>query len=79
MTVGLYNHLGAAITDIKTIELNSSSQQPIDREFSQSLTISMSHPPDSTNLIVKDADDENELVRETWTISLSIINDFGDF
>lgn len=39
----------------------------------------MSHPPDRANLIVKDADDENELVRETWTISLSIINDFGDF
>ena len=79
VTVGLYNRLGEAITDIKTVELNSSSQQPIDREFSQSLTISMSHPPDSANLIVKDADDENELVRETWTISLSIINDFGDF
>jgi uncharacterized protein (TIGR02687 family) len=79
VTVGLYNRSGEAITDIKTVELNSSSQQPIDREFSQSLTISMSHPPDSANLIVKDADDDNELVRETWTISLSIINDFGDF
>jgi uncharacterized protein (TIGR02687 family) len=79
VTVGLYNRSGEAITDIKTVELNSSSPQPIDREFSQSLTISMSHPPDSANLIVKDADDENELVREAWTISLSIINDFGDF
>jgi uncharacterized protein (TIGR02687 family) len=79
VTVGLYDRSGAAITDIKTVELNSNSQQPIDREFSQSLTIAMSHPPDSANLIVRDADDENELVRELWTISISIINDFGDF
>jgi hypothetical protein len=79
VAVGLYNRAGEAITDIKTVELNSSSQQPSEREFSQSLTIAMSHPPDRANLIVRDADDENELVREAWTISLSIINDFGDF
>jgi uncharacterized protein (TIGR02687 family) len=77
--VGLYDQSGDAITDIKTIELNSSSQQPSDREFRQTLTITMSHPPDSATLIVRDADDELELVREAWTISLSIINDFGDF
>jgi uncharacterized protein (TIGR02687 family) len=79
VTVGLYDQSGDAITDIKTIELNSSSQQPSDREFRQVLTITMSHPPDSATLIVKDAEDELELVREAWTISLSIINDFGDF
>jgi uncharacterized protein (TIGR02687 family) len=79
VTVGLYNRSGEAITDIKTVELNSSSKQPIDREFSQSLTISMSHPPDSANLIVIDPDDGIELVNEAWTISISIINDFGDF
>ncbi len=33
----------------------------------------------SANLIVRDADDENELVREFSTISVSIISDFGDF
>jgi uncharacterized protein (TIGR02687 family) len=80
VTVGLYNQSGEPITDIKTVELNSSSQQPSDREFRQALTITMSHPPDSASLIIKDADDEvEELVREAWTISLSIINDFGDF
>ena len=79
VTVGLYDRSGEAITDIKTVELNSSSQQPIDREFSQSLTIAMSHPPDSANLIVRDPDDGIELVNEPWTISISIINDFGDF
>jgi len=79
VTVGLYDRAGEAITDIKTVELNSSSQQPSDREFSQSLTIAMSHPPDSANLIVRDPDDGIDLVNETWAISLSIINDFGDF
>ena len=39
----------------------------------------MSHPPDSANLIVRDPDDGIELVNEPWTISISIINDFGDF
>ena len=79
VTVGLYDRSGEAITDIKTVELNSSSQQPSEREFSQSLTIAMSHPPDSANLIVRDPDDGIELVNEPWTISISIINDFGDF
>ena len=79
VTVGLYDPSGMAITDIKSIDLNSSSQQPSDREYRQSLTITQSHPPTTAYLIVKDADDDTELVHETWTISLSIINDFGDF
>jgi len=28
---------------------------------------------------VRDADDDEELIRESWTVSLGIINDFGDF
>ncbi|MBE9104302.1 hypothetical protein IQ229_04905 [Nostoc cf. edaphicum LEGE 07299] len=28
---------------------------------------------------LRDVDDNSELVRENWTISLSIDNDFGDF
>jgi uncharacterized protein (TIGR02687 family) len=79
ISVGLYNSSGQAITDIKVVELNSSSQQPSEREYRQSLTIAQSHPPTNAYLIVKDADDDTELVREDWTISLSIINDFGDF
>ncbi len=79
VSVGLYDSSGQAITDIKVVELNSSSQQPSEREYRQSLTIAQSHPPTNAYLIVKDADDDTELVREDWTISLSIINDFGDF
>jgi hypothetical protein len=79
VSVGLYDSSGQAITDIKVVELNSSSLQPSERESRQSLTIAQSHPPTNAYLIVKDADDDTELVREAWTISLSIINDFGDF
>lgn len=79
VTLALYDSSSEAITDIKAVELNSNSQQPSEREYRQSLTITMSHPPTTAYLIVKDADDDTELVHETWTISLSIINDFGDF
>jgi uncharacterized protein (TIGR02687 family) len=79
VSVGLYDSSGQAITDIKVVEFNSSSLQPTEREYRQSLTIAQSHPPTNAYLIVKDDDDDTELVREDWTISLSIINDFGDF
>jgi uncharacterized protein (TIGR02687 family) len=79
VTIGLYDQSGQVITDIKTVELNSNSPHPSEREYRQSLTITMTHPPASAYLIIKDADDDTELVHETWTISLSIINDFGDF
>jgi hypothetical protein len=79
VSVGLYDSSGQVITDIKVVELNSSSLQPSEREYRQSLTIAQSHPPTNAYLIVKDADDDTDLVREDWTISLSIINDFGDF
>ena len=79
VSVGLYNSAGEPVTDIKVLELSSSSQQPSEREYRQYLTITQSHPPTNAYLILKDADDDTELVREDWTISLSIINDFGDF
>jgi len=43
------------------------------------LTVTTTNPPTTAYLIVKDADDESELLRETWTVNLGITNDFGDF
>jgi uncharacterized protein (TIGR02687 family) len=67
------------ITDIPGVELSATSPKPSERTVSVRLTITSPHPPSSAYLIIKDTDDESELVRESWTISLGIVNDFGDF
>lgn len=79
ITVALYDDQGNPITDVKTVELSSTSSLPTDREFKQTLTVTQTNPPTTAALIVRDADDNTELVREVWTISLGITNDFGDF
>lgn len=80
VTLGLYDSVnGQALTDIKTIDLSSSSPNPSEREFPQNLTVILVNPPSSASLIIRDADDDEELVRETWTVDLAIQNLFGDF
>jgi hypothetical protein len=77
--VALYDAQGNPLTDVKTVELSSSSPHPTERESKQTLTVTATRPPTTAFLIVKDSDDNTELVRETWTINLGITNDFGDF
>ncbi|MDF0553363.1 BREX-1 system phosphatase PglZ type A [Kamptonema sp. UHCC 0994] len=80
VTVALYDPESLApITDVRGAELSSSSVSPSDREFSIRLTVTTTNPPTTAYLIVKDADDESEILRETWTVNLGITNDFGDF
>ncbi len=80
VTVALYDPESLApITDVPGAELSSSSVSPSDREFSMRLTVTTTNPPTTAYLIVKDADDESELLRETWIVNLGITNDFGDF
>ncbi len=80
VTVALYDPESLApITDVPGAELSSSSVSPSDREFSIRLTVTTTNPPTTAYLIVKDADDESEILRETWTVNLGITNDFGDF
>jgi uncharacterized protein (TIGR02687 family) len=80
ITVALYSSdSNTPITDVKKIELSSTSPHPSERENAVRLTIATSNPPTRALLIIRDADDDSELVREDWTISLSIANDFGDF
>lgn len=80
VTLGLYDpETGEALTDLKTIELSSPSTNATEREFPQTLTVTAVNPPSTAYLIVRDADDDEELIREAWTVSLGIINDFGDF
>jgi len=80
VTLGLYDTAsGESLTDIKTVELSSPSPNATEREFPQTLTVTASNPPSGAYLIVRDADDDEELIREAWTVTLGIINDFGDF
>jgi hypothetical protein len=78
--VALYDtETSTPITDVPKAKLSSTSPHPREREISIRLTITNPNPPTRAFLIVKDADDESELLRETWTISLGITKDFGDF
>ncbi|MDB9538743.1 hypothetical protein NWP21_02295 [Anabaenopsis sp. FSS-46] len=61
------------------MNLTSTSPNPGDRAIDLRLTVNTASPPTRAYLIVKDADDQSELLRETWIISLGIANDFGDF
>lgn len=80
VTIGLYDPAsGNPLTDVKIVELGSTNSNPTEREFPQTLTVVAINPPSSAYLIVRDDDDDEELIRETWTVSLGIINDFGDF
>jgi hypothetical protein len=80
VTVALYDPESLApITDVPRAELSSSSVNPSDRDFSIRLTVTTTTPPTTAYLIIKDADDQSELLRETWTVNLGITNDFGDF
>lgn len=80
VTVALYDpETLLPITDVPKTELNSSSINPSDREFNIRLTVTTTNPPTTAFLIVKDADDQSELLREPWRVHLGITNDFGDF
>lgn len=80
ITVALYDpQTNTPLTDVRGANLSSTSPHPSEREISLRLTVTTANPPTSVYLIVKDADDESELLRESWTVSLGIANDFGDF
>ncbi|MHC5779531.1 BREX-1 system phosphatase PglZ type A [Nostoc sp.] len=80
ITVALYDpQTNIPITDVRVTNLSSTSIYPSDREISLRLTVTTTNPPTNVYLIVKDADDESELLKEPWAVSLGIANDFGDF
>ena len=80
VTIGLYDPTtNNPITDIKQIELSNTSPNPTEREFPIALTVIITNPPSTAQLIVRDEDDDSELINDPWTVSIGIINDFGDF
>ncbi|KRH98271.1 BREX-1 system phosphatase PglZ type A [Cylindrospermopsis sp. CR12] len=80
ITVAMYDIQGnIQITDECTTNLDRTSQHIKEREMEIRLMITTSVPPTEGYLIIKDQEDQTELVKEKWRISLGIANDFGDF
>lgn len=80
ITVAMYDiQSNIQITDECTTNLDRTSQHIKEREMEIRLMINTSVPPTEGYLIIKDQEDQTELVKEKWRISLGIANDFGDF
>lgn len=72
---------GAALTNVAALQLESEAKQATDREYIARMRMGSSPPTDTHTvyLVVTDADDDLELVREPWQLSLAFGDDFGDF
>ncbi len=81
VSVGFYDARGGAVTDERVVLLSSAAEAASARQ--QTLRFAVTEPnPDRTKtyyLVVRDTEDNLELVRESWSISLAITDDFGDF
>ena len=79
--VGFYDAQGKPVTEERVLLLSSTDETPSARQ--QTLRFSVTETnPDRTKayyLSVRDTEDALELVRESWSISLAITDDFGDF
>lgn len=79
--VGFYDPQNeySAITNEKIADLNLTSGNPIEREIKLSMTVAVTQTNAQSDyyLIIKDAEDGTELLREPWKVNLGIINDFG--
>ncbi len=81
VAIGFYDAQGKAVTEERTLLLSSAAEAASARQ--QTLRFSVTETnPDRTKayyLVVRDTEDALELVRESWSISLAITDDFGDF
>lgn len=81
VAIGFYDAQGKAVSEERTVLLSSAAEAASARQ--QTLRFSVTETnPDRTKtyyLVVRDTEDNLELVRESWSISLAITDDFGDF
>jgi uncharacterized protein (TIGR02687 family) len=81
VSVGFYDAQGKPVTEERVVLLSSAAEAASARQ--QTLRFSVTEAnPDRTKtyyLVVRDTEDSLELVRESWSISLAITDDFGDF
>lgn len=71
---------GKPITNAFPLRLDSAASQATDREYIARLTIGTSSIDRDKPyyLVIKDAEDDLELLREPWQVSLAFTDDFGD-
>lgn len=70
---------GKAITNAYPLNLDSAAKQATDREYIARLTVSASQSTGTAYLVVVDAEDDLEVLREAWQLNLAFTDDFGDF
>jgi hypothetical protein len=81
VTVKFVDDGGNRITNDYPLNLDSSAPQATDREYIARLSIGVSNPDRNKPyyLVVTDTEDDLEVLRETWQVSLAFTDDFGDF
>ena len=71
---------GKVITNAYPLNLDSAAKQATDREYIARLTVGASQVDraGTAYLVVVDAEDNLEILREAWQVSLAFTDDFGD-
>ncbi len=79
--VRFVDEAGATITNAYPLNLESAATQATDREYIARLNIGVSNIARDKPyyLVIMDAEDDIEILRETWQINLVLTDDFGDF
>ncbi|WP_221091548.1 BREX-1 system phosphatase PglZ type A [Deinococcus aquaedulcis] len=81
VSVQLVDEAGRLVTDQRRLTFESTSPHPSQREQIARLSVTLTNPDAHATyfLTVTDVDDNVELIREAWTISIAFQDDFGDF
>ena len=69
------------VTNEFPLSLDSAAPGATEREYIARLTVGITTPDRNKSyyLVVVDTEDDMEILRETWGISLAFTDDFGDF
>jgi uncharacterized protein (TIGR02687 family) len=77
--VKLVTEDGKAITNAYPLNLDSAARQATDREYIARLTVGAGQEGQGTHyLVIVDAEDDLEILREAWQLNLAFTDDFGD-
>lgn len=81
VTVRFVDDAGQSVTNSYPLRLESTAPQATDREYIARFTVAAGHPGSNQAcyLVVEDTDDQLEILRETWQLSLAFGDDFGEF
>jgi uncharacterized protein (TIGR02687 family) len=79
--VKLVTEDGRAVTNAYPLNLDSAAKQATDREYIARLTVGAGETSrtGTAYLVVVDAEDDLQILREAWQVNLAFTDDFGDF